>query len=73
MDIAELPAEALQELYTVMSVPNTFDRTREELRAMDAGFHVETRSRGLDPSHATLALEAAPDHVRGPVITLRFS
>lgn len=72
MDIAELPADAIQELYGAMALRQPLDRTREELRATDAGFHVETR-RQLDPSHTTLGMPDAPERLGRDVITLRFA
>lgn len=74
MEIEELPAEALHELYTCVSAPAQVGRTREALRASNAGLHVEVPSRRApeSSSHAPLAMDEVPARLTGRVITLSF-
>ena len=77
MEIEELPAEALHELYTCVSAPAQVGRTREALRASNAGFHVETPARRAEQSrteggHQVLAMDDVPARLTGRVITLSF-
>jgi len=73
MEIEELPAEALHELYTCVSAPAQVGRTREALRASNAGLHVEVPSRRTpESSHAPLAMDEVPVRLTGRVITLSF-
>lgn len=73
MEIEELPAEALHELYTCVSAPAQVGRTREALRASNAGLHVEVPGRRAPESaHAPLAMDEVPARLTGRVITLSF-
>lgn len=72
MDIEELPSEALRELYTCVSLPIQAGRTREELRASNAGFHLDVPRRRPSEGETVLALEDAPERVAGRVIVLSF-
>lgn len=73
MDIEELPADALHELYTCVSAPAQVGHTREALRASNAGLHTEVPSRRRpDATHQILAMDDAPSRPAGRVITLSF-
>jgi hypothetical protein len=73
MEIEELPAEALHELYTCVSAPAQVGRTREALRASNAGLHVEVRGRRApEQAQAPLAMDEVPSRLTGRVITLSF-
>lgn len=75
MDIEELPAEALHELYTCVSAPAQVGRTREALRASNAGFHVDVPSRRslADSTHQVMAMDEGPARLTGRVVTLSFA
>ncbi len=71
-DISDLPADALRALYTCISTPQQVGQSREELRAADAGFHVEVHRPDADISSVPLAMEEAPLRPNDRVTVLRF-
>jgi len=71
-DISDLPADALRALYTCISTPQQVGQSREELRAADAGFHVEVHRPDADISTVPLAMEEAPLRPNDRVTVLRF-
>jgi hypothetical protein len=59
-------------LYTCISTPQQLGQSREELRAADAGFHVEVHRPDGDHATGPLAMEEAPLRPGERVTVLSF-